>query len=240
MQKIKDNLGLIVVSTATVLYLFLLLCSVFDLTEFSSLKLNEKGDVLAGIFAPLAFLWLVYGYYQQGQELKLQAQELSNLVEEQQKQNAIHENQLASKHFSVRPYLEFSSCSIEVIHRQDSIYDENGEAVDVGELYLELVINFKIENKSHNAYNVEVINNQNDYLNDQFFLISKDQRVASHIVLNEEVVSNLEKNEELNVTAYVNYSDTYGKPYTKTLHFHIYQFDWSLQYAMITMNVSHN
>lgn len=91
MQKIKDNLGLIIVSSATVIYLFLLFYIFFDLAEFSSLKLNEKGDVLAGVFAPLAFLWLVYGYYQQGQELKqntdalrLQAEELANSVEQQQ------------------------------------------------------------------------------------------------------------------------------------------------------------
>lgn len=90
MQKIKDNLGLIIVSTSTIIYLFLLLYIVFDLAEFSSLKLNEKGDVLAGVFAPLAFLWLIYGYYQQGQELKqntdalkLQADELANNVEQQ-------------------------------------------------------------------------------------------------------------------------------------------------------------
>lgn len=51
---------------------------------------NEWGDYLAGIFAPLAFLWLVLGYMQQGEELKqntealrLQAEELRNSVEQQ-------------------------------------------------------------------------------------------------------------------------------------------------------------
>lgn len=51
---------------------------------------NELGDFLAGIFAPLAFLFLYLGYKQQGWELKqntlalnLQAQELKNSVEQQ-------------------------------------------------------------------------------------------------------------------------------------------------------------
>jgi hypothetical protein len=54
------------------------------------MKLNEWGDFLAGGFAPLGFLWLVIGYFQQGKELKLsreslvlQTQELSNSVAQQ-------------------------------------------------------------------------------------------------------------------------------------------------------------
>ena len=46
-------------------------------------KPNEWGDYFAGIFAPLAFLWLVLGYLQQGEELRLQAEELRNSVEQQ-------------------------------------------------------------------------------------------------------------------------------------------------------------
>jgi hypothetical protein len=53
------------------------------------MKPNEWGDFLAGVFAPLAFLWLVLGYFQQGDELrlntealKLQAEELRHQVAE--------------------------------------------------------------------------------------------------------------------------------------------------------------
>lgn len=51
---------------------------------------NEFGDLLAGTFAPLAFLWLVLGFFQQGEELRnssralwLQGEELRNSVEQQ-------------------------------------------------------------------------------------------------------------------------------------------------------------
>lgn len=54
------------------------------------LKPNEWGDFFAGFFAPLAFLWLVLGYLQQGEELQLstkalllQAEELRNSVQQQ-------------------------------------------------------------------------------------------------------------------------------------------------------------
>jgi hypothetical protein len=51
---------------------------------------NEFADFLAGCFAPLAFLWLVLGFFQQGDELRnsvaalyLQGEELRNSVEQQ-------------------------------------------------------------------------------------------------------------------------------------------------------------
>lgn len=66
----------------------------------STLSLNEIGDLLAGFFSPLAFLWLVVGYKQQqfeiGQnteQLKLQAEELSSLVEVEQENLSIRRQQ---------------------------------------------------------------------------------------------------------------------------------------------------
>ena len=61
-----------------------------DPTVAYGLKPNEWGDFFAGFFAPLAFLWLVLGYLQQGEELQLstnalhlQAEELRNSVQQQ-------------------------------------------------------------------------------------------------------------------------------------------------------------
>lgn len=44
---------------------------------------NELGDFLAGVFAPLAFLFLYLGYKQQGKELKNQSKELEASVKQQ-------------------------------------------------------------------------------------------------------------------------------------------------------------
>ncbi|WP_353187448.1 hypothetical protein [Pseudomonas sp.] len=58
--------------------------------KLQSMELNEVGDFLAGAFGPLAILWLVLGFFQQGIELRqgtnalrLQAQELNNSVAQQ-------------------------------------------------------------------------------------------------------------------------------------------------------------
>lgn len=55
-----------------------------------AMKPDQFATFLAGIFAPLAFLWLVLGFIQQGEELRnsaealrLQEEELHNLVEQQ-------------------------------------------------------------------------------------------------------------------------------------------------------------
>lgn len=52
------------------------------------MELNALGDFLSGTFAPLALLWLVIGYFQQGDELRqnsralrLQAEELRQAAE---------------------------------------------------------------------------------------------------------------------------------------------------------------
>lgn len=58
--------------------------------DLQELKLNELGDFLAGAFGPLAILWLVLGFFQQGIELRqnsealrLQAEELKNSAMQQ-------------------------------------------------------------------------------------------------------------------------------------------------------------
>ena len=55
----------------------------------ADLKLNELGDFLGGVSSPLAFLWLVLGFFQQSREirlsgkaLELQAKEMRRSVDE--------------------------------------------------------------------------------------------------------------------------------------------------------------
>lgn len=89
-------------------------------------KINEWGDFFAGFAAPLAFLWLVLGYLQQGEELRLstdalrlQADELKQSVE-QQKQLAEsaklqYAEAIRNHQDSVRPRLEFVGGGVEKV-----------------------------------------------------------------------------------------------------------------------------
>ena len=63
-----------------------------ELYQLRNMSLNEVGDFLAGVFGPLAILWLVLGFFQQGIELRqgtaalrIQGDELKNSVEQQRK-----------------------------------------------------------------------------------------------------------------------------------------------------------
>lgn len=69
--------------------------------DLAALEPNAVGDFLAGAFAPLAFLWLVLGFFQQGIELRnsgdalwLQGEELRNSVEQQRELVAVTREQL--------------------------------------------------------------------------------------------------------------------------------------------------
>ena len=55
-------------------------------SDASEMNLNEWGDFAAGAVAPLAFFWLVIGYFQHGQELRLNTKALKTQEEELRRQ----------------------------------------------------------------------------------------------------------------------------------------------------------
>ncbi|VVQ29736.1 hypothetical protein PS943_01465 [Pseudomonas fluorescens] len=93
----------------TVVYLVIITATVaFKFEKFLALELNELGDFLAGAFGPIAFLWLVLGFLQQGRELKLssdalhlQAEELKNSVAQQTKMADAAMQQIESQRISL-------------------------------------------------------------------------------------------------------------------------------------------
>lgn len=120
-------------------------------------SLNELGDFLAGIFAPVAFLWLILGYVQQGKQLeqnsraiKLQAEALNLQIEEFRKIVALQEKQNLDKKMSVKPKFLFNEgvCIKE--------YEEN-EDEDIFNLSLQL-----LNHGTGEAFDITV-NNKSDY-----------------------------------------------------------------------------
>ena len=101
----------------TVIYLIVIATTVaFKFESFINLELNALGDFLAGAFGPIAFLWLVLGFLQQGRELKLssdalqlQAEELKNSVVQQTKMADAAMQQIESQ----RKSLEFQQREFE-------------------------------------------------------------------------------------------------------------------------------
>jgi hypothetical protein len=72
--------------------------------KLGALKPNEVGDFLAGVFGPIAILWLILGFFQQGielrqntQALRQQADELQNSVEQQRDLVEVTRSQVAAE-----------------------------------------------------------------------------------------------------------------------------------------------
>lgn len=83
MEWIKQNKGYLTLLIFSVIWVsgaIWLLISDFTTESFhhKDITLNELGDYLAGAFSPLAFLWLVYGYFMQNHELKANTKTANN------------------------------------------------------------------------------------------------------------------------------------------------------------------
>lgn len=141
-------------------YLIVIAIYVWVTTDHSkSIEINELGDFLSGVFAPLAFLFLILGYIQQGKELKqntealrLQAEELKNSVEEQRHlvKAANEDFNLSKKQYAevnykeliqAQPFFHFSDVTLSM-----------GEYFDVAGLKL----NFKINNSRTTCREVKI------------------------------------------------------------------------------------
>ena len=97
-------------------------------------NLNELGDFLAGVFTPLAFGWLVYGYLLQSKELRLQREELTLTRKQLGKQTELLQEQVTTDH-------------------QDSIPRLTLRIALPGNWW-----DWVVENKGGNAKNIELLN----------------------------------------------------------------------------------
>jgi len=71
---------------ATVVYLVVIVALIGGRSgQLLTMPLNEVGDFFAGAFGPVAFLWLVLGFMQQGDELRLSTKALEDQAKELQK-----------------------------------------------------------------------------------------------------------------------------------------------------------
>jgi hypothetical protein len=141
----------------TVVYLGIL-WFIFDgrMTEILLMRPNEIGDLLAGMFGPLAILWLILGFFQQGIELRqntkaleLQAEELKNSVEQQRELVNVTRSQMEAELAVVRHEQELqkkNALPLFVFH----------DAINVGGGPSHIIFNSGLENVGNTATNVSI------------------------------------------------------------------------------------
>lgn len=156
MSKTKNyfSLGIIV---SAVYFLFLTGLVFSRAKDISTMELNEWGDTLAGAFGPVAFLWLVLGFLQQREELRLntmalqlqahdlslQTTELRNSVEQQKL--LVQSNERQTKLESHRTHISWQPVLILSFHSK----------VDPGEYgFSQYIIN--LINMGHLCTNIHI------------------------------------------------------------------------------------
>ena len=119
----------------------------------SPISLNELGDFLAGIFAPVAFLWLVLGYVQQGkqleqnikaleqqeQALQLQIDEMKESIKQQKNVVLLLNREREEAKSKVRPKIQISNGLCQLVENEILQFNINIENTGVGEA-LEIIV----------------------------------------------------------------------------------------------------
>lgn len=182
---------------------------------------NELGDFLAGVFAPLAFLFLYLGYKQQGDQLKQQGIELANSVAEQKNLIRIHKEEQRDKHFQVLPCFKILKQNVKRYTHPYMLDDDEGNIIDAGEEEI-LEISFELMNYGEVARNVLIksIQNQQFYRNEEYKL---DHEKCLKILLkfDEQTIEILEKGSRISNTLELTYTNIYGKPYKEYIHYNV-------------------
>lgn len=93
----------------------------FNAYSLPNQELNSLGDFLAGVFAPVAFFWLILGYIQQGKQLdqntkaleqqeralQLQIDEMKESVKQQKEIAEINEKTLQASFEKAKPEIDY-------------------------------------------------------------------------------------------------------------------------------------
>lgn len=232
----KSHYWIFILFTA---FYFFILYNFFGITlvKVRSLSANEVGDFLAGVFSPLAFLFLILSYLQntkalqmQSQELKastdalhLQTQELANNVEEQRKLLNVTQQELEIKHFEARPHLTFYSYPFTLTEKEFPEYDDDGSIIDM-ERHEVADIKFVIENKGEVAKHVtiEELDSEFDDFNIELYELAAKQKTRLDIEFIGERLELLKNEFQQDIKLRIIYHDKYGRQYSDLMNIYIF------------------
>ncbi|UTO20460.1 hypothetical protein NGC85_05085 [Acinetobacter sp. Z1] len=162
MNKRSLSIGII----ATAIWIgFIAYVSIFTGLE-QPRSLNELGDFLAGVFASIAFFWLILGYMQQGKQLEqntkaleqqeralqLQIDEMREGIKQQVELVKLQRQQLDEQHRILEPRFIISQSKV-----NSPVYGTSTDPnIDINDNIVFVVINYNIENLGGDAFNLRI------------------------------------------------------------------------------------
>lgn len=125
--------------------------------DYSAMTLNEWGDFLAGASAPLALLWLVVGYFQHGEELRLNTEALNAQQEELRRQ--VEESAILAKNAERQARAAENLVSLNRVEQDRAelreVMEAQPEFAAWGGSYSTVEISYKIINRGAAATDIE-------------------------------------------------------------------------------------
>ncbi|MFE1967162.1 hypothetical protein [Acinetobacter baumannii] len=208
----------------TIIYLgMIIFYCILDVKGMKTLRPNEWGDFLAGFFAPLVFMWLIYGYHQQGKELSLQLEEVKNSVIQQTKMVTLQQQEVEAKYFAAKPFLDISNPLYKFdIEGGNTLIIDGKEEFQEAEEVLRLM--FQLKNMGEVAKHITITDSNNAVLLDSNYEIKKDSNTFIVCYVDDDYISELLEKRELEFYLDINYSDIYGKKYTDLAIVNFFEF----------------
>lgn len=224
-KKQKSTFTIMFVITASYLILsIVILFAMFDLDDMRNLKLNEWGDFFAGFFAPLVFFWLIFGYYQQGKELQIQGQELTNLVDIQKKE-------IESRDFSVQPFLSINKKYIKVDKEPFEDDDHNESFEDYIQIGFELLF------QGGDAKFIEILEPVEKERLDGKYEIRANTPYETKFYLSDKLLTECVENKRVEFCIIISYFGIYGAKYSNIVNITVFNFDINTETAEIDLRL---
>ena len=206
-------------------------------------SLNELGDFLAGIFAPIAFFWLILGYIQQGKQLdqntraleqqekalQLQIDEMKMGIEQQVELVQLQRQQLDEQHKMLEPKFIISQSRV-----NSPVYGSSlNKNVDIKDNIVFVVFKFTLENLGGDAFNLKIKHPKNNEILSKLANLKESSSEDLRVELTDFQIDELNQKKELLDALDFSYECKNGRLVKYKLFMQLYQ----TQYPFYGLNL---
>lgn len=199
--------------------------------------LNELGDFLAGIFAPIAFFWLILGYIQQGKQLdqntnaleqqekalQLQIDEMKEGVKQQAELVNIQKTQYEEQQNLLEPRFIISDAEVfNVLGREVEKNFENNHLLNFNEnIFVKVILN--LINFGEEVFDLKIKENGKKYIILKVEHVAIGKKQSLEFDLTDLQIDVLNREQELFVEFDITFTCKNGKVLCKELKLLIYK-----------------
>ena len=195
--------------------------------------LNSLGDFLAGIFAPIAFFWLILGYMQQGKQLEqntkaleqqeralqLQIDEMREGIKQQVELVQLQRQQLDEQHKMLEPRFIISQSKV-----NSPVYGSSTDPkIDINHNIVFLVINYTLENLGGDAFNLRITHPKSKEILKKLSTVKASTSEEIRFELAQFQIDQLNQKKELEDSLDFFYEGINGRSVKYELLIHVYQ-----------------